>query len=78
MPGEHAIAIFPSTHMALLAERAAREAGILVRMVVVPRRLSPDCNMGMATAMENKDSLRRLLASRNIECRLTDWPREGR
>ncbi|MFC1462412.1 DUF3343 domain-containing protein [Verrucomicrobiota bacterium] len=73
MADERCIAVFPSTHTALKAERTAKGAGIGVRMVPVPRRLSPDCNMGMEAARRDRDSLEAVLAEAGVECSLVDW-----
>lgn len=64
---ERELVLFRSTHLALSAERAARKAGIPVRMVVVPRRLSPDCNMGMAVGLGDGPRVRALLDGQGIE-----------
>ena len=69
MPEEHCIVVFPSTHYALKAERGAIDAGIDIRMIPVPRKLSPDCTMGMETSIENEDALRKALHTVNVECR---------
>ncbi|MFC1461212.1 DUF3343 domain-containing protein, partial [Verrucomicrobiota bacterium] len=58
---DRVIVIFPSTHLALSAERAARAAGIPVKMIPVPRHISPDCNMGMEVALNRQNSLKTLL-----------------
>jgi len=63
------IVIFPSTHLALSAERAARAVGIPVKMIPVPRHISPDCNMGMEVAFNEENPLKTLLAAEQIECR---------
>jgi hypothetical protein len=73
MPDERCILTFPSTHFALRAERAAKEAGIPVRMIPVPRRLSADCNIGMEAPVEQEDQLRALLAAKSVECGFRTW-----
>ncbi|MFH1732705.1 MAG: DUF3343 domain-containing protein [Planctomycetota bacterium] len=62
------IVIFPSTHFALRAERAALEAGIPAQMIPVPRHMSPDCNMGMEVPIEQENQLRALLADKGVDC----------
>ena len=73
MPKDYYIVIFPSTHLALRAERVAQEAGIPVIMIPVPRHISTDCNMGMRVSSERRDSLRALLSSEGIECTFMLW-----
>jgi hypothetical protein len=75
MPEEQCIVTFPSTYMALRAERVAKKAGIPVRMVPVPRRLSPDCNMGMAVSAEHRDSVKSHLESEGVESKIVLWRR---
>ena len=72
-PDERCIVIFPSTHFAIRAERAAQQAGIAVRMVPVPRQISPDCNMGMETSIDQKNSLELVLSDKGIECNFATW-----
>ena len=73
MPKECYIVTFPSTHLALRAERAAQEAGIPVRMIPVPRQISADCNMGMEIPLDQGGSLTALLTSEGIECDFVTW-----
>ena len=73
MADEVCIAVFPTTHAALGAERAAKEAGLAVRMIPVPRGISSDCNMGMRAAIEDMERLGSVLASKGIECELVRW-----
>ena len=70
---ERCIVIFPSTHFAIRAERAAHQAGLTVRMVPVPRQISPDCNMGMETSVNLKNSLESVLCEKGIECNFATW-----
>ena len=73
MPDERCIVTFPSTHFALRAERVAKKAGIAVRMIPVPRRLSSDCNIGMEAPVEEEKQLGELLADNGVECDFRRW-----
>jgi hypothetical protein len=73
--GEICIVIFPSTHAAIRAERAAKEAGLKTRMIPVPREISSDCNVGMEASIDDMARLRCLLACRDIECDVATWPK---
>ena len=73
MPEEYYIVTFPSTHLALRAERVAHKAGIPVVMIPVPRQLSADCNMGMRIRRKRGDSLKALLASEGVACDFVPW-----
>ena len=70
---EVCIAAFPTTHAALRAERAARDAGLTVQMVPVPRAISSDCHLGMQAPVEQMEQLRSILESQGIECDLVRW-----
>ncbi len=76
MTKERSIITFSSTHDALQAERIAREAGIRVRIIPVPRWISTDCNMGMELPIEQKDLLRAKLKAKCIECNFVNWKPE--
>ncbi len=73
MADEVCIVTFPSTHAALRAERAAKEAAVAVRMIPVPRGISANCNMGMAAAIQDAERLRSLLIARGVEFDLVTW-----
>lgn len=75
MADDRCIVIFPSTHMALRAERVARAASIAVKMIPVPRQLSADCNVGMETGGENTESLRCLFETEGVDFRFAAWPK---
>jgi hypothetical protein len=77
------VATFVSTHAALRAEKVARAAGLVVRMVPVPRHLSTDCHMGLQTAAAHRETLTGLLRIHRIEAVIHDQaktpaPRRGR
>lgn len=62
------VVTFPNTHLALKAERAAKEAGIAMKMIPVPRDISSDCNMGMRVAIQNKNALEEVLHRAEVAC----------
>jgi hypothetical protein len=72
MADESCIVVFPSTHFALKGERAAGDAGIAVKMIVVPRHISADCNMGMSCSEQDRGSLKGILEGEGIECCFVD------
>ncbi|MBM4142813.1 MAG: DUF3343 domain-containing protein [Lentisphaerae bacterium] len=76
--GEEWIVVFESTHAALAAERAARRAGVPVRMSPVPRRISTDCNTGMRVPREHRHGLELVLRGANVECRFVPLDPETR
>ena len=42
-------------------------------MIPVPRRLSPDCSMGMEAARSDRNKLETVLAEAGVEFSITDW-----
>jgi alpha-D-ribose 1-methylphosphonate 5-triphosphate diphosphatase PhnM len=73
VPADVCIAAFPTTHAALRAERAAKAAGLAVRMVPVPRSISSDCHVGMEAAVEDMEHLRSILTAEGIDHDLVRW-----
>lgn len=77
MADEVCIVVFPSTHFALKAEKAAKRARIIVRMIPVPRAISSDCNMGMEAPVEDMDRLREVLDADGVECEFVVWRKQN-
>jgi hypothetical protein len=71
---EGLIVVFPSTHHALKAEKAAREKGLDVKMIPVPREISSDCNMGMKVSTGDGEAVKAALEESQVRCRLVPWP----
>lgn len=59
--------LFETTHMALLFERACREAGLAAKIVPVPRSLSTSCGMACLFPCDQKPRLNEILSSKHIE-----------
>jgi len=47
------LAVFPTTHTTLKAEKALKEAGVDHRTIMKPRRISSDC--GLAIRLDKTD-----------------------
>jgi hypothetical protein len=64
---DYSVALFPSTSGAIRAEKLAKEAGLTVKLIPVPRHLSSDC--GLCLRCESKDILvlRSLLERAKVE-----------
>ncbi|MCR4419629.1 MAG: DUF3343 domain-containing protein [Clostridia bacterium] len=58
---------FPSTHYALKAEKAARQAGVRVRLVPVPRELSSLCGLALEVDTEHELAALEALAGVKLE-----------
>ena len=54
------LATFETTHMALLFEKTCRGAGLAVRIVPVPRKLSSSCGLACRYPCESRDEVERL------------------
>lgn len=52
---DYSVALFYSTSAAIRAEKLAKEAGLIVKLIPVPRHLSSDC--GVCLRCESKDVL---------------------
>jgi hypothetical protein len=63
------ILAFPSTHMALRAERAAKQEGLAARMIPAPRHLSTDCHMALELRQPDLD-VAAFLSRHRIDARI--------
>lgn len=64
---DYCVALFNSTSGAIRGEKLAKEAGLSVKLIPVPRHLSSDC--GVCLRCESKDALalRALLEGAGVE-----------
>lgn len=60
-PGE-VILIFRGTHQVLSAEKHLKEAGVAMRLIPVPRRLTSDCGLAIRLLPSAKDRAREVLS----------------
>lgn len=60
------IFIFDSTRSVIRAERVCRTAGFEVRVIPVPRSISPKCGMALEVETENEKKIRRVLEKNNF------------
>jgi len=58
---------FHTTHAALSAEKAAKAAGIPVRLVPTPRQFSVDCTVSMSFDSQYDEPVRAILDNEGIE-----------
>ena len=73
MAAEACIVTFPTVHAAIQAERAAKEEGVAVQMIPVPREISSDCNVGMKASVDDMPQLRSIMNFKGIECDMVEW-----
>lgn len=55
------LAVFPTTHLTLMAEKIFKGAGIRYRTILKPRRISSDCGLAITLEKEQVDTVRTLL-----------------
>ena len=67
MNGTGCLATFKTTSMALMFERACREAGFAARIAPVPRRLSASCGLACEFPCEDREKVEALAAGRRID-----------
>ncbi len=61
------IALFNTTHMAVLFEKTCRSNGFSVRIIPVPRHLSASCGLACRFDRPDIEAIRSLAAEHNIE-----------
>jgi hypothetical protein len=61
------VVLFPSTSGALRAEKLAKEAGLTVKLIPVPRQLSSDCGVCLRCESTDVEAVRFLLERAKVE-----------
>ena len=64
------VVLFASTHFAIRAEKIAKEKGLDVKLVPVPRQLSSDCGVCLRFSWDLKSKIEETLNQAGV-------PREG-
>ena len=62
-----AVVLFYSTHLALRAEKIARNAGIKVKLIPTPRQLSSDCGTVLRFDIKDKEAIVETFESNELE-----------
>ena len=62
------IVTFYTTSAAMATEKACKDNGVAGNLISAPRELSADCGIAFATDVENKETIKKLLQDKNIEC----------
>lgn len=60
------ILIFRGTHQVLSAEKHLKKAGVPMRLIPVPRRLSSDCGLAIRISAPDRNMAREVLSRSNI------------
>lgn len=58
----YCVALFQSVNHTLLAEKLLKEAGILIKLIPVPRNLSSDCGVCIRFSPQDRQVLQKALA----------------
>lgn len=61
LPSAHLVALFPSVHHVLAAERAFQKTGLWCDVVPTPRELSSDCGVALRFRSSESEAARALL-----------------
>ena len=61
------LATFKTTSMALVFERACREAGVKARIAPVPRKLSSSCGLACEFPCSDRETVETVTASKKID-----------
>jgi len=68
MNGDSTVILVYSTSYALRAEKFLKNAGIICKLIPVPRHLSSDCGVCICIASTDKQIATRALESAHVEC----------
>ncbi len=61
------IVLFASTHFAIRAEKIAKEKGLTVKLVPVPRQLSSDCGVCLRFSWDQKREIEETLKQAGVQ-----------
>lgn len=64
--GDYGVVLFQSVHHALHAERLLQAAGVAIKLIPVPRKLSSDCGFCVRFAWADREQIERLLADQRV------------
>lgn len=67
MKNDYAVILVYSTSYALRAEKFLKNAGILCKLIPVPRHLSSDCGVCVRIAQTDSDAALQTLETANVE-----------
>lgn len=63
-PAGCAVILFESVNAAMLAEKLLRDAGMAIKLIPVPKRISSDCGVCIRVDTADLDSAQGILAQR--------------
>ena len=71
------VLIFRGTHQVMSAEKNLKRAGVPMRLIPVPRRLSSDCGLAIRIFLPYRDRAREVLTRSGVIPRSVHILREG-
>jgi hypothetical protein len=71
------VLIFRGTHQVMSAEKNLKKAGVPMRLIPVPRRLSSDCGLAIRVFLPDRDRAREVLTRSGILPRSVHILRDG-
>ena len=73
----YGVIVYQSTSAAYASEKALQNAGLVVKIIPVPRSLSTDCCLGLRISWERKEQAQDILWRAGIEfVAIFPWPPE--
>ena len=63
----YGVALFHTTSAALRSEKLAKQAGLRVKLIPVPRQLSSDCGISLRFGWQDEAVVRQLLADAGVD-----------
>jgi hypothetical protein len=64
---DYGVALFYTTSSAVRAEKVAKKADLVVRLIPVPRELSSDCGLAMRFGWAQVEEIKALLTKERVE-----------
>lgn len=61
------VILFASTHFAIRAEKLAKEKGLVVKLIPVPRHLSSDCGVCLRFSWDQKREIEETLNQAGLQ-----------
>jgi hypothetical protein len=61
------VVLFASTHFAIRAEKIAKEKGLAVKLVPVPRQLSSDCGVCLRFSWDQRSQIEETLKQAGVQ-----------
>jgi hypothetical protein len=64
---QYGVVLFHTTSAALRAEKLVKQAGLVCKLIPVPRELSSDCGISLRFAWEQAEAVQQLLRDAGVD-----------